>query len=63
MLARRGGLILDHYTSHTGDDIAILMTHTRGEGDEQIHNRLGRFSDRGNGSVPSPALIDGAVRN
>jgi len=31
------GLLLDHYLSHTGDDIAILMTHTRGEGDEQIH--------------------------
>lgn len=30
-------LILDHYISHTGDDIAILMTHTRGEGDEKIH--------------------------
>lgn len=30
-------LILDHYISHTGDDIAILMTHTRGEGDERIH--------------------------
>ena len=34
---RAPGLILDHYISHTGDDIAILMTHRRGEGDEQIH--------------------------
>jgi fructose 1,6-bisphosphate aldolase/phosphatase len=34
---RAAGLILDHYISHTRDDIAILMTHTRGEGDEQIH--------------------------
>ncbi len=32
-----GGLIIDYYLSHTGDDIAILMTHRRGEGDEQIH--------------------------
>jgi fructose 1,6-bisphosphate aldolase/phosphatase len=31
------GLLLDHYISHTGDDIAILMTHKRGEGDERIH--------------------------
>ena len=31
------GLLLDHYISHTGDDIAILMTHTRGEANEQIH--------------------------
>src|ERR1019366_5072875 len=30
-------LILDSYLSHTGDDIAILLTHTRGEGDEAIH--------------------------
>jgi fructose 1,6-bisphosphate aldolase/phosphatase len=34
---RASGLLLDHYISHTGDDIAILMTHTRGEGDEKIH--------------------------
>jgi fructose 1,6-bisphosphate aldolase/phosphatase len=31
------GLLLGCNISHTGDDIAILMTHTRGEGDEQIH--------------------------
>ena len=30
-------LILDSYVSFTGDDIAILMTHTRGESDEEIH--------------------------
>jgi fructose 1,6-bisphosphate aldolase/phosphatase len=37
-IANRGkGLVIDHYVSHTGDDIAILMTHTRGEGDEAIH--------------------------
>ncbi|MHB1022645.1 MAG: fructose-1,6-bisphosphate aldolase/phosphatase [Acidobacteriaceae bacterium] len=34
---RAPGLLLDHYISHTGDDIAILMTHTRGANDEQIH--------------------------
>ncbi len=34
---RAAGLLLDHYISSTGDDIAILMTHTRGEGDEEIH--------------------------
>ncbi len=37
-IAEQGSrLILDHYVSFTGDDIAILMTHSRGEGDEQIH--------------------------
>ncbi len=30
-------LLLDYSISHTGDDIAILMTHTRGEDDPQIH--------------------------
>jgi fructose 1,6-bisphosphate aldolase/phosphatase len=31
------GLIIDHRISHTGDDIAILMTHTRGVKDEAVH--------------------------
>jgi len=30
-------LLVDSYVSFTGDDIAILMTHTRGPGDGQIH--------------------------
>jgi fructose 1,6-bisphosphate aldolase/phosphatase len=30
-------LVLDSYVSHTGDDIAILMTHRRGCSDEAIH--------------------------
>lgn len=30
-------LLLDHYISFTGDDIAILATHTRGCNDEHIH--------------------------
>lgn len=30
-------LLFDFFVSHTGDDIAILMTHRRGEGDERIH--------------------------
>jgi fructose 1,6-bisphosphate aldolase/phosphatase len=31
------GLLLDSYLSHTGDDIAILMTHSRGERDPAVH--------------------------
>src|SRR3972149_3646889 len=31
------GLLIDSYIGHTGDDIAILMTHTRGVTDEQVH--------------------------
>ncbi len=37
-VAERGeGLLIDHYVSFTGDDIAILMTHEHGRGDERIH--------------------------
>ncbi|MGB9906850.1 MAG: fructose-1,6-bisphosphate aldolase/phosphatase [Candidatus Saccharicenans sp.] len=35
--ARSKGLLIDYYISSTGDDIAILCTHTRGTGDQQIH--------------------------
>lgn len=31
------GLLVDGFVSHTGDDIAILMSHTRGEGSDEIH--------------------------
>ncbi len=34
---RAPGLLLDHYISYTGDDIAILMTHTHGPNDEHVH--------------------------
>ncbi len=31
------GLLIDHYVSFTGDDIAILMTHREGEGAARVH--------------------------
>ncbi|HIP52767.1 MAG TPA: fructose 1,6-bisphosphatase, partial [Chromatiales bacterium] len=36
---RKGGegLIIDSYISYTGDDIAIVMTHTHGVGEERVH--------------------------
>jgi fructose 1,6-bisphosphate aldolase/phosphatase len=37
-VAEKGkGLLIDSYVSYTGDDVAILMTHTRGAGNEQVH--------------------------
>ena len=37
-IAERGkALICDHFTGHTGDDIAVLVTHERGPGDEDVH--------------------------
>lgn len=35
--ANKGDLLLDYNISHTGDDIAILMTHQCGKLDSQIH--------------------------
>ncbi|MBI2171102.1 MAG: fructose 1,6-bisphosphatase [Chloroflexi bacterium] len=31
------GLLIDAYVSHTGDDIAILSTHTRGPNNTEVH--------------------------
>ena len=31
------GLLLDFYISHTGDDVAILTTHTHGVGNKKVH--------------------------
>lgn len=53
--AHSDGLLLDHYISHTGDDIAILMTHQQGPDDETIHHlaweafRAGTDAARGEG--------------
>ena len=35
--AIKRGLLIDSFVSHTGDDIAILMTHTNGEGNNDVH--------------------------
>ena len=35
--AVREGRLVDGYVSYTGDDIAILMSHTRGENHPDIH--------------------------
>jgi fructose 1,6-bisphosphate aldolase/phosphatase len=37
VLQRGAGLLIDSHVSHTGDDIAILMTHGAGERDERVH--------------------------
>lgn len=34
---RGKGLIVDHFVGHTGDDIAILLTHERGTKSEEVH--------------------------
>ena len=32
------GLLIDAYISHTGDDIAMVMSHTNGEGHPDVHS-------------------------
>jgi fructose 1,6-bisphosphate aldolase/phosphatase len=31
------GLLIDSFVCHTGDDIAVVMRHTRGEGNSEVH--------------------------
>jgi fructose 1,6-bisphosphate aldolase/phosphatase len=35
--AIESGLLIDGFVSHTGDDIALLMSHSKGEGHDDIH--------------------------
>ena len=35
--AKRSGLLIDGHASHCGDDMFLIMTHKRGEDNEQIH--------------------------
>ena len=35
--AVQSGLLIDAYVGHTGDDICITTTHTRGDDDERVH--------------------------
>jgi len=35
--AKEGGLIIDYFVFNAGDDLELLMTHTRGESDPEIH--------------------------
>lgn len=35
--AKETGLIIDYYVFHCGDDLELLMTHTKGEANSEIH--------------------------
>lgn len=35
--SHRGSLLIDHRVTHTGDDVAIIATHTRGAGNPDVH--------------------------
>jgi fructose 1,6-bisphosphate aldolase/phosphatase len=36
--ARASDLLVDFHVSHCGDDLELLMTHTRGDNDEEVHS-------------------------
>ena len=42
--ARRDGLIVDFHVTACGDDLELIMTHTRGVDDEAIHRRAWKCS-------------------
>jgi fructose 1,6-bisphosphate aldolase/phosphatase len=35
--AKETGLLIDFFVTHCGDDLELIMTHTRGENDSEIH--------------------------
>ncbi len=35
--AKQRGLLIDHHVSHCGDDMFLIMSHSRGEDNEEIH--------------------------
>lgn len=35
--ARQRGLLIDHHVSHCGDDMFLIMSHDRGENNEEVH--------------------------
>lgn len=35
--AKRDGIIIDYYITNVGDDLQLIMTHTRGELDSKVH--------------------------
>lgn len=35
--AKEGSLLIDSFVTHCGDDLELIMTHTRGEDNEEIH--------------------------
>ncbi|EZQ03045.1 MULTISPECIES: fructose-1,6-bisphosphate aldolase/phosphatase [Acidianus] len=35
--AKKDGIIIDYYITNVGDDMELIMTHTRGELDEKVH--------------------------
>jgi fructose 1,6-bisphosphate aldolase/phosphatase len=49
-------LIVDGYISYTGDDIAILMTHTHGPGNKEIHELAWNAFVEGTGTADKQGL-------
>ena len=50
------GLLIDSYVSHTGDDIAVLATHTRGVGASEIHRLMWEAFTEGTATAKEQGL-------
>src|SRR3990172_1068026 len=45
--AKREGLLVDFHVTNCGDDLQLIMTHERGEGDEKIHGLAWKVFEEG----------------
>lgn len=51
-----GGMLLDHYIGYCGDDVHIVMTHTRGTDDGKIHGLAWRAFEAGTATARDEGL-------
>jgi fructose 1,6-bisphosphate aldolase/phosphatase len=58
--AEKGKSLIDYYLGSTGDDIAILMTHTQGTGSSDIHGLAWRAFKEGTDAVAKVQGLYGA---
>lgn len=54
--SRAADFIVDHYVSHTGDDIAILMTHPHGVGNAAVHELAWKAFQAGTAQAKAEGL-------
>jgi fructose 1,6-bisphosphate aldolase/phosphatase len=58
--ARRGGLIVDSFVTHAGDDLELIMTHHRGENDSKVHELAWTTFEEVTEKVSKPLKLYGA---
>lgn len=58
--AKETGLLIDYYVYHVGDDLQLLMTHTKGENNPEIHKLAWEIFVEATESVSKPLKLYGA---